>query len=257
LPTTGVELVKRAKVKNLTSYSYRLAYKQKEIKRVVKKPKPTPKPVVKISMRGYRLTGIVSLGKMASIIVEKGGKSHVLALGEEIDKFKFVRVEGESAFFKKNGQEFKLTMGSKIENPAKAKQLRDFSKGFEKKRVEKRDNPDKNKFGIEKRDDITIIPKDLLSSYTKDVNKIWKAIGIGEHRTNGKLDGFVVNFVKKGSVFEHIGLKKGDILKSVNGEELDGYNSAFSIFRNINDIEDLTITILRNNKEMELEYEIH
>jgi len=256
LPTAGVELERKAKVKNLTSYSYRLAHKQKE-KRRVAPPKPTPKPIVKISMRGYRLTGIMSLGDRASIIIEKGGRSHVLALGEDIDRFKFIRVKGESAFFKKNGQEFKLTMGSKIPNPAGAKQLKNFSKAFTDRKSVKRESRGRDKFGIEKIDDVTIIPRDLLSSYTKDVNKIWKVIGIGEHRKNGKLDGFVVNFVKKGSVFDHIGLKKGDILKSVNGEELDGYNSAFSIFRNIDNIDDLTITVLRKNRVMELEYEIH
>ncbi len=63
--------------------------------------------------------------------------------------------------------------------------------------------------GIEVSDSGAKIERKLLSSYTNDVDKIWKNIGIEEHKSGGKLDGFKVNFVKKGSVFEKLGLKRG------------------------------------------------
>ena len=96
----------------------------------------------------------------------------------------------------------------------------------------------------------------LLSSYTKDVEKIWKDIGISEYKVNGKLGGFKVNFVKRDSDFEKLGLKRGDILKSVNGQELNSYNAAFSFYKEIETVENLTLSIKRDNKDMELEYEI-
>jgi general secretion pathway protein C len=256
LPTTGVELPKSVKLKGL-SYSYKLAYKQRV--KPTPKPKATPKPVrKKISMRGYKLIGLVSFGDRATIIVKKGSKTHVLSVGMDIDGFKLIRVSEDSAFFQKGGQEFELSMTSKIENPASAKKLDSLTRAVKRNsRVREEVKNSDNEFGIEKRDDVTVIPKNLLSSYTKDVDKIWKSIGLGEHRSGGKLDGFVVNYIKKDSVFEHIGLKRGDVLKSVNGEELDGYNTAFNIFRDIDNIDDLTITVLRDNKVVELEYEIH
>jgi len=255
LPTTGVELAKRVKLKSL-SYGYRLAHKQEV--RPTPKPKPTKRPVKKISMKGYKLIGILSIGDRASAIIEKGGQSHVVLIGKSIDGFKFVRAGADSAYFQKDGQEFKLTMNSKIENPASAKKLKNLSKIIkENSQKDKKERREDNSFGIKKRDETTIIPRDLLSSYTTDVEKIWKSIGIGEHRSGGKLDGFVVNYIKKGSVFEKIGLKRGDILKSINGEDLDGYNVAFKVFRDINEIDELTITVLRDNKLVELEYEIH
>ena len=95
-----------------------------------------------------------------------------------------------------------------------------------------------------------------MSSYTKDIDKVWKDIGVGEHRVNGVLDGFKVNFVKRGSDFEKLGLKRGDILTAVNGQELNSYNAAFSFYKEMNNIENLTLSIKRNNQDMELEYEI-
>ncbi|NEW61148.1 hypothetical protein GSY74_07625, partial [Sulfurovum sp. bin170] len=101
-----------------------------------------------------------------------------------------------------------------------------------------------------------VVSKGLLSSYTKDIDKVWKDIGIGEHKVNGQLQGFKVNFVKKGSDFEKLDLRRGDILKAVNGQELNSYNAAFSFYKEMESIENLTLSIQRNNQDMELEYEI-
>ena len=101
-----------------------------------------------------------------------------------------------------------------------------------------------------------VVSKGLLSSYTKDIDKVWKDIGIGEHKVNGVLTGFKVNFIKRNSDFEKLGLKRGDILTSINGQELDSYNAAFSFYKEMDSIENLTLSIKRNNQNMELEYEI-
>jgi general secretion pathway protein C len=53
-----------------------------------------------------------------------------------------------------------------------------------------------------------------------------------------------------------LGLRKGDIIKAVNNIELKSYNDAFSIYKKINKINNLNILILRNDREMELDYEI-
>jgi general secretion pathway protein C len=105
--------------------------------------------------------------------------------------------------------------------------------------------------------DSKIVSKGLLTSYTQDINKIWRDIGIGEHQTDGVIDGFKVNFVKKGSDFEKLGLKSGDILRSINGEELNSYGTAYNFYRGIENVDSLTIGITRDNHDMELEYEIH
>jgi len=261
LPTSGVDYVVNSKLEPL-SYRSRLAFKSKKRPKPKATPKPTPKPVVRISMKGYKLLGILKIGDSATAAVKKGANTSILSIGDNIDGFKLVRVEEDSAIFKKGGQEFKLTIGNmKIENPASAKSLQKFSNALKemdkrekKRREEKKKDEDE---GIEVSEDGAIIERDLLSTYTKDVEKIWKNIGIEEHKKSGKLDGFKVNYVKKGSVFEKLGLRRGDILKAINGRELNNYNTAFNFYRKIDDIDDLTLTIERNNQEMELEYEIH
>jgi len=255
LPTSGVDYVKNEKLEPL-SYRSRLAFKSRSRPKPPK-PKATPKPVVRVSMNGYRLLGILKMGDSATITVKQGGKTHVISLGESINGFKLVRVTNDSAIFKHGDEEFTLTIGNmKIQNPKSAKTLKNFSNAL--RQVEKNDRKPKNggDEGIEVLEDGAEIDRDVLMTYTKDIDKIWKNIGIEEHKKNGKLDGFKVNYVKKGSVFEKLGLKRGDILKAINGRELDNYNTAFNIYRKIDDIDNLTLTIERNNQEKELEYEI-
>lgn len=98
--------------------------------------------------------------------------------------------------------------------------------------------------------------KKILNSYSQNIEKTWKDIGIEEYRVNGQLKGFKINFIKKGSDFEELGLKKGDIIQSVNGVELTSYKSAYTFYGTMDNISELTLGIKRDNQDMELEYDI-
>jgi general secretion pathway protein C len=100
------------------------------------------------------------------------------------------------------------------------------------------------------------VPRDEIKSYQKDMSKIWSNIGLKEHKSAGKTDGFVVTFVKNGSVFEQLGLQKGDILTEANGIKIASYKDALKLYKKIDTIKVFKLTILRNNEEKELEYEI-
>ena len=49
----------------------------------------------------------------------------------------------------------------------------------------------------------------------------------------------------------------GDVLKSANGVELDGYASALKLYSEVDKIESLRLEIIRNNQVRELTYEIN
>ena len=74
--------------------------------------------------------------------------------------------------------------------------------------------------------------------------------------TDGKITGFRINSVTKNSVFDKLGLKQGDIIKSVNNIAMSNYQDAFNMYNKINTIKYFNMKIIRNNKEMELDYEI-
>ncbi|SFV68706.1 General secretion pathway protein C [hydrothermal vent metagenome] len=109
---------------------------------------------------------------------------------------------------------------------------------------------------IKEENGVKIVNRNLLTSYTSNPKKIWKDIGISENKLNGKLHGFKINYIKKGSDFEKLGLKRGDLLTAINAEELDNLGAVMSLYGDINNIENLTLTVERNGKSKDIEYEI-
>jgi len=105
--------------------------------------------------------------------------------------------------------------------------------------------------------DHKIVDRSLLDYYADNMDEIYKNIGITEVKKNNKIEGFKVTFVKRGSPFAKLGLRRGDIIKSINGEELNSYNAAFNTYKNIKNTANLTLVIKRGKKEMELEYEVN
>jgi len=243
LPKGGIEHIEVSKAKPIY---YRAKLINPSKKPIVKKT-PVVKKEVLGTMKGIKLLALYNASDTLVVTVEKKKKGFVLAKGEDIDGFKLDSAGPNYAIFMKGGKSFKLILDkgdSKISNAIKT--------------VKPKTKKKKNVKGIVANEDGEgkIVSKGLLSSYTKDVDKVWKDIGIGEYKVDGQLVGFKVNFIRKGSDFEKLGLKRGDMLKAVNGQELNSYNAAFSFYKEMESIENLTLSIKRNNQDMELEYEI-
>jgi len=243
LPSTGVELQQSTKAKKLY-YRVRLTNEKQGIAPV----KPLA-PTNKIgSMRGYKLLGLYNSKKTLVATIGKGIKTEVLSRGESTSNgFKLISAGSNFVIFKKNSKEFKLS----LENTKNSKSNHSSSRNAPQTNNVQSQASSK----IVEEDGIKHIPKSLLTSYTKDMDKIWKDVGLSQYKKNGKADGFKVNFVKKGSDIEKLGLRRGDILKAVNAEPLN-LSSAMNFFNDINNLDNLTLTVERNGKSEDLEYEI-
>ena len=61
--------------------------------------------------------------------------------------------------------------------------------------------------------DHKIVDKSLIEHYAKNMDDIYKNIGIREIKKGNDLDGFSISFVRKGSPFEKLGVRRGDVIK--------------------------------------------
>jgi len=241
LPSSGEEFNPKIKPKALY-YRVRLNNEAKNIKPIVKNK---PKKIL-TSMKGIKLIALYNSSDNIVVTVEKNRKASVLSKGDKIDGFVLKSAGSDYAIFVKNAKEFKLTLNA-------TKTIKGSQITPSKVTKPKKSNNHKK---IKEENGIKVVNRNLLTDYTSNPKKIWKDIGISENKVDGKPYGFKINYVKKGSDFEKLGLKRGDLLIALNAEKLDNLGAVMSFYQEINDIENLTLTIERNGKSEDIEYEI-
>lgn len=242
LPKDGINFDKQ--------YSNNIEYRKYNVKNSFegkKVPKKREKKEIKYNLlKKIQLKAIYSTqGLNGWIIIEdKSKKTHILSVGESFKNFKLIKVYLNYVIFSKNRKEYKLS-------------LKDDKKvSFSIDKISSDINSIENEHIIVMDDKVTI-KRLYLNNYIKNFENIWNDIAIKETKNKaGKIDGFKINKISKNSVFLKLGLKKGDILKEINNIKLNSYNEAFGIYKKINRLKNLNIKILRNSKEMELNYEI-
>jgi len=161
-------------------------------------------------------------------------KQHILSVGETYKGYKLDSLSKYKAIFIRNNQRYRLSFKNNSSIPIEPESLTK-----------------------EEEEPVRLVPKKLVKKYSSDFKAIWKNISIKEIIKHGKIEGFKIQSVKKNSVFEQLGLQKGDIIIEVNDKPIKTYKAAFDIYRNITKYSDLKIKILRNGIEKEFNYEIY
>lgn len=160
--------------------------------------------------------------------------SYVLAQGEQVDGYTLSKFYNNYVIFTKDKKEYKLEIVEKE------------LLNYEENKVEE----------FKAKNNGAVVNRNYLNSYITNMDKIWNNITINEVKNGDKIEGFRIDKINKDSVFGKLGLKEGDIIKSVNNNELGSYADAFKVYNDVGNIKYLNIEVLRNNELMELSYEI-
>ena len=245
LPKEGIDK-KVSSVKKTLYYRYGLATDVEIVK-----PKTKTKPHKQTStMSGMKLVAIYNEPLRSVVVIKKGSKSHVIATGESINGFVLQDTTPTEAYFKKSGKDYTLKLLKEKKRISSSMQnLVNISTS-----EPKQDNDNKNDISIN--GDTREIPKTMIKKYTSDFRSIVRDIGLRPVNQNGQLSGYMVRFIRHGSPMSKLGLKKGDIIKSINGEDIVDPSTPMSFLQKADKLEHLTITISRGNQEKDLEYEV-
>lgn len=88
-----------------------------------------------------------------------------------------------------------------------------------------------------------------------NLSKLYTDIRAVPYFKDGKADGFKLLSVKAGSLFEKLGLRRGDILKSLNGNTLD-IQSGMTLFNSLKSEASFQLEIERRGADKALSYDI-
>ena len=191
-------------------------------------------------LTAWKVQAMFSEGDIGFIVVQIKGKTHFINLNESYDGYTLIRIDHQEAILKRNGKEYALSLA-----------LSDKKIGLESTPIEEvSDEVDVAKLqeGIVQRKDI--------NNFMEDPKRIWQNIKIRPYKVQNKLAGFLVRYVKKNSVFDHLGLKSGDIILSANGIGFTSMQQAQDLYTNMDNIDNISVSIRRRGKIKELNYEI-
>jgi len=249
---TAIDIDQGKEEKSKTLY-YRVKLTPNEAPAPKKIIKPVAQKIISGSIKDITLLAIYNAKDATVVTIEYKNKTKVLSRGDEVKGFILEGAGQNFATFKKSGKVYKVTL-IKPKNFSKdtINIHKDISKTTNK--IKKNNTVKGN---IIDAGDHKLIDRSLLEHYATHMKDIYKNIGIGEVKNGNDLAGFQITFVRSGTPFAKLGIRRGDIIKSINGQEITSYNAALNFYKNLENLENATLVIQRGKEEMELEYEIN
>ncbi len=100
------------------------------------------------------------------------------------------------------------------------------------------------------------IPQEDLRNAFENMNHLLTQVRMVPNFNNGEPDGFKLLSVKSGSLIHRSGLRDGDIIKRVNGIEIDSPEKAFEIYEQVKNEPTITVEIERRGGKKTFTYEV-
>lgn len=95
---------------------------------------------------------------------------------------------------------------------------------------------------------------DRLTSNLGDLLQQARAI---PNMKNGRLEGFIIADIQKGSIFEKLGIRQNDVIKSVNGESIDSPAKAMELYQALrSNAAQINLQLERDGRPENLTYNI-
>lgn len=100
------------------------------------------------------------------------------------------------------------------------------------------------------------VPKSEVDSALENMSQLFTQIRAVPHFEGGQSIGFRLFAIRRGSLFDRIGLKNGDIIRSINGNEMTDPSKAMALLQELRDSNNLDVEITRNQQPQKLTYSI-
>ena len=129
------------------------------------------------------------------------------------------------------------------------------SKAFSPASSSKKNKSAKIKEGVKKTGKNAYqIDRGMLNEQLDDLGTLSRQARVIPHYRQGKPQGFKIVGVRPGSLYSHIGVRSGDILKSVNGDGINSPTKALELYEKLKNSDNVTLDIERRGRKTTLEY---
>ena len=100
---------------------------------------------------------------------------------------------------------------------------------------------------------ITLQRSEVEKSFS-NIQELLTQASIKPHYSDGEADGLAITGIRANSIFRKIGLRNGDIVKSVKGNEIKSAEDLASLYGDLQNDETMEIKIIRRGRERNINY---
>jgi general secretion pathway protein C len=100
------------------------------------------------------------------------------------------------------------------------------------------------------------VSRQEFESATNNMGTLLTQARIVPNLSEGQVDGYKVFAIKKGSLYEKIGLQNGDVIKNINGINISSPEKALQLFQDLRNESAFAVELTRNGQPMTLNYSI-
>ncbi|TNF24372.1 MAG: PDZ domain-containing protein [Deltaproteobacteria bacterium] len=100
------------------------------------------------------------------------------------------------------------------------------------------------------------VERGMINEELKDLGKLQSEARVVPNYQNQKYDGFKLVGVRPGSLYRALGIRSGDVIKSVNGTAIDSPTKALELFEQLKSSSDIKVDIERRGQPKTLSYNI-
>ena len=101
-----------------------------------------------------------------------------------------------------------------------------------------------------------VVPRAEVDSALENMSQLFTQIRAVPHFEGGQSVGFRLFAIRRGSLFDRIGLKNGDIIRGINGNEMNDPSKAVTLLQELRDAANLDVDITRNQQPTKLNYSV-
>ncbi len=210
-------------------------------------PGPPPAPCDK-SESGISLLATMEAEPVdwSMAAVETGDGDRIVRIGQDIDGHKVMAIYRERLVLASGGRfgcvdlddpKSKRRTPSRRPITSRSKASDDIKDGVKK--------VGKNTYEID---------RGMLNEQLDDLGKLSRQARVIPHYRDGKPQGFKIVGVRPGSLYSHIGVRSGDVLKSVNGEEVTSPTKALELYEQLKNSDNVNLEVERRGRPTNLEY---
>ncbi len=211
-----------------------------ELKRRLSALQSIPTPVVRRetgvspsrTRPDFKLRGVLISESYRGVFIERGGKLEFIRPGESVGGFVLREVLPDGAVFEGKGGSFLVSM--------EVKKTGELSPATHRK------TPPGE----------VVISRREIERITRDPARMFTQIRLVPYVRGGETKGFIFEWVKPGSIFERLGIRRGDILVSINNMSIRSGEDAFRILQILRNEPSLKIVLIRRGKKEEINVRI-